>query len=137
MKHYVLGRTHRLHIQFFRYLFVGGSASVVDLIVFSLLVRQISMHYASAAVIGYTAGFLWNHALCLLWIFETRHGVWKDFSLAFFITLGGLFWTELLLWIFIDRMLWDALIAKFITLWIVLLWNFFLRKYFVFRIPAA
>ncbi|MFH0770736.1 MAG: GtrA family protein [Candidatus Peregrinibacteria bacterium] len=133
MKHYFFGRTRRLHIQFFRYLFVGGSASIVDLAVFALLVQRMNMHYASAAVIAYMAGLLWNQFFCLLWIFESSRGILRDFLLAFVIALFGLLWTELLLWMFIDHFALHAVIAKFVTLWIVLLWNFFMRKYFVFR----
>ncbi|OGJ83688.1 hypothetical protein A3J91_04905 [Candidatus Peribacteria bacterium RIFOXYC2_FULL_58_10] len=132
MKHYLFGRTQRLHIQFLRYLFVGGSASVVDFAVYGFCVARLDMHYAWAAIVGYTIGLIWNHLFSILWVFESKRWL-RDFFLAAITAAGGLLWTELFLYLFIEWGDMHQLLAKFITLWIVLLWNFSVRKYLIFR----
>jgi len=133
MQHYVLGHTRRMHIQFFRYFFVGGSAAVVDLAVYTLLVQFLSVHYALSALVAYMIALAWNHAACLLWVFESKHRRAKEIMLILLIALGGLLWTEVLLYVQIEFFHLNEVLAKVIALWIVLLWNFSMRKRFVFR----
>lgn len=132
MKHFVFGKTNALSIQFIRYLFVGGSAAVVDLALFFLLQKQMEMHYLLAAFVAYMAGLTWNHILSVLWIFESKHKRGKEVAMVFFIALGGLLWTELLLWLAVDMFDYAPIPAKIVVLWIVLIWNFGMRKVFVF-----
>ncbi|MDP6575603.1 MAG: GtrA family protein [Candidatus Peribacteraceae bacterium] len=133
MKHLVFGDPRSSRVQFFRYIFVGGSASVVDLIIFVLLMRYLGMHYLWAAFVAYMFGLSWNYVLGLMWIFKSRHPRLLEFFMVFGIALGGLFWTELLLWLVVEYIHLTPLLAKMIVLWIVLFWNFGMRKLFVFH----
>jgi len=99
MKHFVIGRTRQTRIQFLRYIFVGGSAAVIDLLVFAVLIKYMEVHYLPAAFIAYMTGLSWNYIIGLLWIFQSRHHRAVEFFMVFMIALGGLMWTELLLWI--------------------------------------
>jgi len=133
MKHFIIGRTRAVHVQFTRYIFVGGSAAVIDVLVFAVLVKYAGMHYAIAAFLAYMLGLLWNYILSLLWIFESKHRRLLEFTMVFLIALGGLLWTEFFLWIFVGLIGFEPVISKLIVLWIVLLWNFGMRKVYVFH----
>lgn len=133
MKYLIFGSPRSSKVQFFRYLFVGGSASIVDLIIFFLLIQYLGMHYLWAAFIAYMFGLMWNYTLGLLWVFKSKHPRLLEFLMVFGIALGGLFWTELLLWLTVEFVHLVPLVAKFIILWIVLFWNFGMRKLFVFH----
>lgn len=133
MKHFVIGRTRNGHIQFFRYLFVGGSSSVVDLLIYGYLTEFLGVHYLLAALFSYLFGLVWNHTLCILWVFESRHDRLREFLMVFLISLGGLFWTELLLYLSVAIFGIHRFVARFIVLWIVLGWNFGMRKVYVFH----
>jgi putative flippase GtrA len=122
-----------MHIQFFRYFFVGGSAAVVDLAIYAFCLQVLGVHYALSALIAYLIALAWNHAICLFWVFESRHNRALEVLLVLLIALGGLLWTELLLYLQIEWFHFGAVLAKIIALWIVLLWNFFMRKFLVFR----
>ncbi|MBU0766682.1 GtrA family protein [Patescibacteria group bacterium] len=122
-----------LHIQFLRYFFVGGTSSVLDLLVFAVLVSQYDVHYLLAAFFSYMAGLLWNYILCVAWVFESKHKRILEFVMIFLIAMGGLMWTELLMWIFVEFVDVMPIIAKIIVLWIVLFWNFGMRKVYVFH----
>ncbi|MCF7844858.1 MAG: GtrA family protein [Kiritimatiellales bacterium] len=127
------GKSVKLHIQFLRYIFVGGTSSVLDLLVFAILVSYYDVHYLLAAFFSYMAGLLWNYVLCVVWVFESKHKRLLEFLMVVFIAFGGLMWTELLMWIFVEYVDVMPIIAKIIVLWIVLFWNFGMRKVYVFH----
>ncbi|MFA7681750.1 MAG: GtrA family protein [Candidatus Peribacteraceae bacterium] len=133
MKRFFIGRTQALHIQFLRYFFVGGSATVVDIFVFTLCVQSLQMHYLLAALMGYMVGLVWNHILSILWVFESKRHKLIEFFLVFVVALGGLLWTELLMYLSVDALGISPFVAKLIVVWLVLLWNFGMRRYYVFR----
>ncbi len=78
-------------------------------------------------------GLAWNHFLCVFWVFESKHARSKEVAMVFFIALGGLLWTWLLLWIGIDLLGIPPVISKMISQIIVLFWNFGMRKVYVFH----
>ena len=133
MKHYLLGRARNARVQFFRYFFVGGSSALLDLFIFTLLTVVFDMQYLLAAAIGYGCGLAWNHLLSVLWVFESKHTRWKEISMVLGIALGGLLWTELILYMLVDMVGMHSLLAKIISQWLVLIWNFSMRKWLVFH----
>lgn len=106
---------------------------MVNLVAYGFLTEGMAMHYLLAAVIGYTVGFLWNYIFSLLWIFKSRHSRMKEVVMVVVITIGGLGWTELFLYLFVEYGALHHMTAMLITLWIVLFWNFGMRKLFVFH----
>jgi putative flippase GtrA len=133
MRHIVLGRTRHPHIQFVRYFFVGGTSAVVDLIAYTILLKFFGVHYLAAAFFAYMVGLTWNHLLCLLWVFESRHSRLREVTMVFLIALGGLVWTEVILYALVGFMGLGAIVAKVISQGLVLIWNFGMRKAYVFH----
>lgn len=129
----LLDKSAALHMQFLRYFFVGGSAAVVDLAVFTALLTYGSIHYVMAAFIAYMCGLAWNHFLCVIWIFESKHQRMRELLIIFAIALGGLLWTWLILYIAIDLLELDAVLSKMLSQILVLFWNFTMRKFYVFH----
>ena len=132
IKNLFIGRTNTTSIQFFRYLFVGGSSALVDLGVFTLLVKYVGMDKYSAAFVGYMTGLTWNYLTSLLWIFESKHNRAREIMTVILIAIGGLLWTWLLLYLMVDIGNLDPVIAKAISQILVLIWNFGMRKVAVF-----
>ena len=133
MKHWFFGPVTSPRIQFLRYIFVGGSSAVVNLVVYGILTEMFGVYYLVAAFVGYTFGFLWNYITSILWVFKSRHPRHKELVMVIVITIGGLLWTELLLFMFVELAHIHHFLAMFITLWLVLFWNFGMRKRYVFH----
>jgi putative flippase GtrA len=133
MRHFVLGRAQTIHIQFLRYFFVGGTAAVVDLFFFTLCITYFNSHYAFAAFVGYMLGLSWNYIISLFWVFESRHRRSLEMLMVFFIAIGGLLWTWLILYLLIEFVGLDDVFAKMISQILVLFWNFGMRKFYVFH----
>lgn len=133
MKHFIFGRAQTVHIQFMRYFFVGGSAAVVDLFLYSICVTYLQVHYAVAAFIAYMCGLSWNYIISIIWVFESKHDRAKEILMVFLIALGGLLLTWGILYVLIEHAGIDEVIAKMISQILVLIWNFGMRKFYVFR----
>ena len=64
------GDTDNTFIQFFRYVFVGGFAFVVDYGIMTALVELCRFDPVIAATISFVAGLLVNYVLSTFWIFK-------------------------------------------------------------------
>lgn len=122
----------KILLQFLQYIAVGGLAFIVDYsaLYFTL---QLGFHYLIATAIGFTLGLALNFLLCITWIWRgTQANNVKDFTVFTIIGIAGLGLTALLMWTLVDIFYFAPTYAKVITAAIVLIWNFSLRKLFVF-----
>jgi len=123
-------------LQFFRYVLVGGLATVVDWGVMFLLTESLSVHYLISAVFAFSSGLLTNYLLSRLLVFkasERRYSVRLEFLGYAFIGLAGLAFTELILYAMTTALGIHYMIAKVAATVIVLFWNYFARKTMLYK----
>jgi putative flippase GtrA len=118
--------------QFLKYLFCGGVSTVSDMTVLYTLTHFTGTNHLIAAALGFAVGVTTNYTLNRILVFQSSGKIKKELTLFVFIGLGGLAWTELILWIFVDHFNFKIMIAKMMAVILVLNWNFFMRKKFVF-----
>jgi len=129
----ILGRkVNKGLLQYFRYLICGGTATVTDVGILFVLTHFLHLNYLIVAAGSFLSGMVVNYSLNVVLVFKSSGKVKKEFPLFALIGLGGLAWTELILWILVDKLNIYVMIAKVIAILIVLQWNFFMRKKFVF-----
>jgi putative flippase GtrA len=117
---------------FVKYILVGGAAFVVDFGLFSLCVGA-GFHYLIAVTLGFCAGLVTNYLLCVLWVWRgTQARSLRDVAVFTLVGLGGLALTWLGMWICVDLLHWPARPSKILLAAAVLVWNFGLRRLFVF-----
>jgi len=126
------GKVHKDIHQFIRYLFAGGTATVADMTSLFILNNFFHINHLVAAAIGFTIGVITNYSMNIALVFKSTGKIKKEFSLFVIIGLGGLLWTELILWILVDNFGLYLMFAKVVAVGLVLFWNFFMRKKFVF-----
>lgn len=119
-------------LQFFRYLICGGTSTVVDMAMLYCLTHFVDIHHLIAAPLAYVTGTATNYTLNTFLVFKSSGNIKKEFPLFAAIGITGLLWTELIMWIFVDFFGSYIMVAKFIAVILVLNWNFFMRKKFVF-----
>lgn len=133
-------------LEFFRYLFVGGVATVVDWILSFgseyLMQGRLPVHpqwiYVIATTLGFFGGLLTNFLLSRAFVFaaktaraSTRMG---EFLGHFTVGAIGLLLSYLIVWVGTSFILKDHYAAARITATvIVFFWNYLARKYFVYR----
>ena len=140
------GETDNTFIQFFRYLFVGGFAFVIDYGTLMLLVEVFGFNAKLAAVVAFILGLIVNYILSTLWIFRNSKIGNRLAEFAAFAVIGviGLGINELIIWLFDDviapRKPLDFipedksyLIGKLVSTAVVFVWNFAARKFIIFN----
>lgn len=117
-----------------RYFLSSGLALGVDTSLYVLLMRVAGWSYASAAAAGFAAGLAVVYLLSVRWAFQTRRLTDSRAEFALFAAIGvaGLMLTEWLLWLLIDGLDADALVAKAVSACIVFIFNFSVRKWLLF-----
>lgn len=130
--------------KFIRYLIVGGFAAFIDITTFYILSSIINLNYILANTISFTAGLLCNFYLSCKWVFnkESKYPL-KDFIIFSLIGVIGLLLSNLILvlllrsYVFRSMFLFEQtnlseVVAKGISIVIVLIWNFTIRKIIIF-----
>lgn len=121
--------------ELYRYTFVGAVAFGFDFGALFVLTHFLGIHYLVSAGIAFFLGLSVNYVLSIKWVFDTHSIQDKrmEFLLFALIGLAGLGLNELLIWIFTEIARFHYLASKIISTVFVYLWNFFARKYSLFR----
>jgi putative flippase GtrA len=143
-------QTDRTHIQFFRYMFVGGAAFLVQFASF-MIFTNININYLIATPMAFILGLIANYALSVNWVFNkhTIDNIWSEFVIFAVIGVVGMLLTEVIMWFFVDFVgfyqifynvhLYNSshniglYVANVVTAALVLFWNFFARKLTLFK----
>ena len=123
-------RTDNIYLQFFRYIFVGGTAFVVDFFFLWFFSDICGIYYLISAVLSFIISVLVNYIMSTKWVFNQDNIDNKvlEFNLFILISTIGLGFTEVLLYLFTDIFGIYYLISKIISAIIVLFWNFIARR---------
>ena len=146
--------TNNTFIQFFRSLFVGGIATVVDMAVL-IAVREIfRLPEDICAVFGFVAGLTVNYIVSNLWVFAKAKVKNRVLDFVVFAVIGiiGLGLTQLIIAPFAMEGLFGEgiivknnllgsfipadkyyIIGKLIAVVLVYMWNFFARKFLLYN----
>ena len=131
----VKDQTDRTKIQLFRYIFVGGIAFAVDFISLFVLTNYLGIYYLISAAIAFILGLFLNYFLSVKWVFKRRSVENRTFEFGVFAFIGivGLGLNEVFIWFFTQDLQIYYLISKILASIIILFWNFFARKFILFR----
>ena len=141
LKKLFVGDTDNTFIQFFRYVFVGGFATIIDWGLSALLFFLIFGGNLAVAANGlsFVAGLIVNYFLSTFWIFKSSKIKNRFVEFLSFAAIGvvGLLITLGITWCF-EAMLRDTtelyqIIAKVVSTAVSFFWNFFARKFLLFN----
>ncbi|MEA4815933.1 MAG: GtrA family protein [Lachnospiraceae bacterium] len=128
-------------LEFIRYAFVGGIATVADFAVLFLfrefLLKESVFSLYIATALGFTAGLFVNYILSLMFVFVSAKGTKRgrrliDIILFTVIGLIGLLLSEAGMFVGVKLLGLYYLIVKAIVTLIVLIWNYLARKFLIF-----
>ncbi|MBT9151516.1 MAG: hypothetical protein DDT40_01712 [candidate division WS2 bacterium] len=127
--------TDNTSIQLFRYVFVGGVAFLVDFGSLYLLTEFFGIYYLTSAAIAFLLGLITNYILSISWVFNKRtlNNIKIEFGVFTIIGIVGLALNVVFIWVFTEKLQLYYLYSKIISAVIILFWNFFARKFTLFR----
>jgi putative flippase GtrA len=125
--------------EFLRYFFASGGALGVDYLVLFLTVSVIGIHYILGAAAGFIVGSVFVYFLSTYWVFESRrlNDRRQEFFMFIGIGLAALVTGLIVIWFFTEIIGFYYLFSKLISTGVVFLFNFFLRRFFLFRVTNA
>lgn len=143
----LIEKTDNTFIQFFRSLFVGGAATLVDMGTLALLVECFDCNKIAAAVIAFIVGLAVNFIMSSFWVFKESNVNNKAAEFTVFAAIGviGLGLNTLIIHLFDAYVSQYAifgslipqdkyyLVGKIAATVIVFIWNFFARKILLYR----
>lgn len=126
-------KNNKLLLQIFKFIVVGGTATVIDFVVLFILKEFIGLNEIVANTISFTVSVIYNYIASVKWVFDVDQDKSKSKQFITFIVFSiiGLLINNLILWICIDKLSIYYLIGKVIATGIVMVFNFITRKMFL------
>ncbi len=126
-------KTENLLIQVFKFVIVGGIATLLDWILYYIMYKFIYIYPLIANIISFSISAVYNYTASIKWVFDVNENKSKKRMFIEFMAFSiiGLLLTELLLWIGIDNLHMNAMLIKIIATAIVMVFNFVTRKMFL------
>ena len=137
-----------MFFELFRYVIVGGIASVADLLTLTFFIEIVFrgdksfLPLAIATASGFFVGLICNYLLSIAFVFvspaqkEKNKQKGKTFGIFFLVGIVGLLLTEILMQlgmlIVSEEGFWYLLLSCFVKC-VVLFWNYIGRKIFIYK----
>ena len=125
-----MNNKEKLSIQIFKFIFVGGIATLIDWFIYFVLCHFVNLNPLISNIISFSISVLYNYWASCKYVFNVNKSKNK---LSGFIILSviGLGINELLLFIFITNLNWNYMLVKIFTTIIVMIFNFITRKVYL------
>jgi putative flippase GtrA len=122
--------------QISRFFFVGGLATFVDYLIFSVAI-SLHVHYVLSITFGYLIGFIVHFTVSKKHVFvsgsKMSHPFVELFS-VFLIALSGLLLNIVIVWILHNFLgLLDIFLSRLVAIILVFFWGYFVRKLLVYH----
>ncbi len=125
------------------YLFVGGTAALAEWALFYIFINyflsglglSLTLLTMLATTLAFSLSTLFHYFLGNVLVFDSgsRYKRGKELSLVFLVSIIGLGFNLLLMYIFVGLLGWQPMLSKVLTSCIVVIWNYLSRKKWIFR----
>ncbi len=119
--------------EFLKFATVGGISALIEFALFNWLFK-LGMDYLIANVVAFAITNIVTYILSKIYVFGSSTGNKITEAILFFTCLlGALLISQCVLWLLVGYADIDELFAKGVAMAIAIVWNFFSRKYIVFK----
>ena len=125
--------TQKLLIKIFKFVIVGGIATLISGIIFFLCDHYLKMSVLVSNTIAFIISVIYNFWASCKYVFDVdkdknRARIFTEFIVF---ALLGYFLTQLLLWLMADILKWNHMVAWLIATIVVMVFNFVTRQIFL------
>ncbi|WP_052061109.1 GtrA family protein [Helicobacter japonicus] len=119
---------------FFKYLLVGGSAALINWLVFFLCFYHFGIYYLFAGVISFIIATLWNFLFAKKFIFRSyNQSIFKESVLIYLVSFGGLLIDIAMLYVCVQWLGLYEIISKILATGVAFVFNFGMRQFVIYR----
>ena len=118
-----------------KYLVAGGLAFVTDASILYVLTEFAGWHYLASNTAGFSAGLIVTYLLSIHWVFSDRKYEFQlmaEFPIFVAIVFAGYLINQLVMWLVVEYVGIDYLMAKVVATVFVLGFNFVAKKFLLF-----
>ena len=122
-----------LLIQIIKFLIVGGIATGIDWLIYFVLYNYLKIEPLIANIISYSISTVYNYLASVKYVFKVDNTKKKYQTFVVFVifSLIGLLLSEGLIYLLINKLKTNEMLAKIISTIIVMVFNFITRKIFL------
>jgi len=122
--------------EFFRYGLASAGALALDFGILVAAVEWFGLHYLTGAVLGFLAGIVFIYVVSVTWVFSHRSVQNRRLEFFIFLTIGvtGLILNAGIMWTGTEMAGLAYQISKLVSVIIVFLFNFTMRKALLFSV---
>ncbi|STQ86803.1 GtrA family protein [Helicobacter muridarum] len=119
---------------FFKYLLVGGSAALINWLIFFLCFYYFDIYYLLAGAISFIVATLWNFLLAKKFIFHSStYSPLKEGALIYLVSFGGLIIDMSVLYLCVQWLGLHEIVGKILATGIAFVFNFGMRQFIIYR----
>ena len=118
----------KLLVQIFKFVIVGGIATLIDWIIYFICYHFIGIEPLIANIISFTISVIYNFWASIKYVFDVKGDNKKNFIIFVVFALIGLGINEIIIFLLHNKLLWNAMLVKIIATAIVMVFNFVTRK---------
>lgn len=111
----------------------GCISSGLDFIIFTLLVQVLDLNYILSNCISVLAGISTSFVLNRSYNFKVKDKIVRRFAIFLTVGLCGMMFSNLILWVCIDKMAMNKIVSKLLSIVLVVFFQFLLNRYVTFR----
>lgn len=126
-------RTHKLLIQIFKFVIVGGIATLIDFVFLYIFREFCHFPVLISNTLSFCISVIYNYMASVKWVFDVNKekNAKKQFIIFIVFSVLGLLLNNLIMWITVDFFNIYYLLAKIVATAIVMIFNFVTRKMFL------
>ena len=123
--------------ELFSYGIVGGLTTLLNLVLYFVMVSWLKVYYIAAEIIAWVICFVFSFVTNKIFVFESREWgggqLWKELSRFFSSSVATGVIEVVALYAMVDGLNWDGTASKFIDTVLIIILNYILRKLWVFK----
>lgn len=124
-------KTENLLIQIFKFVIVGGIATLIDFILLFVFKEVVHLQVIISNTLSFCISLIYNYIASVRWVFDVNRDKdpKKNFLIFLIFSIIGLAINDLIMYLLINKL--STFISKIIATAIVMVFNFITRKIFL------
>lgn len=123
--------------QFGKYFFVGVSGVVLDLVSLTILKEKFGIRPVAAVVINQAGLLVYNYCLNKYWTFKNKRISHQEVIRYAALAVANYIFSVAVMYLLNERLGLHYQLVRLGTIAVMVSWNFFLYKYWVYRAPLT
>jgi putative flippase GtrA len=120
--------------EFFRFVLIGGTATLIDWILFYIFSIKLNIYYQLSLVMSFSVSVCFNFIFTKMFTFKNKSKKHlKQFFIYLSISLISLVLSMGIMFIFVEKVLLDKMVSRVFTTGIVLFVNYVVHKNLTFN----